>query len=239
MQEAEAELASARARHEAASAMLKTFQQAGEGRAADGVRMELRAPIDGVLNSQLAGPGDVVQAGQALFSVMDPSVVWVEAGIPEASVARLSQARAAYIEGAGDDQSPIPVTGDGRGRFLSLGLEVDVATRTVPLLYETRNPDGQLRISQNVTLQVETSRVESAVAVPERALVEEGELLIAYVQLSGETFEKRVIRAGIRDKGFVQVLEGLREGERVVSKGAVALRLASMSGVIPAHGHAH
>lgn len=201
--------------------------------------MELRAPFDGVLNSLSAGPGDLVPAGQAVFSVVDSRVVWVEAGIPEGSLARLSQAREAYAEGTGENAWQAPITGEGQGRFLSLGLEVDAITRTVPLLYETRNTDGRFRIGQDITLRVETSRAETSVAVPESALVEEGDLIVAYVQLSGETFEKRVIQAGISDKGFVQVLEGLQDGERVVSKGAVALRLASISGVIPAHGHGH
>jgi multidrug efflux pump subunit AcrA (membrane-fusion protein) len=57
--------------------------------------------------------------------------------------------------------------------------------------------------------------------------------------VSGETFEKRELTPGIRDGHWVQVLDGLSEGERVVTKGAMAIRLASVSGVIPAHGHAH
>ena len=51
--------------------------------------------------------------------------------------------------------------------------------------------------------------------------------------------EKRELKVGIRDSGFVQVLEGIKAGERVVTKGAYAIRLSSISGVIPAHGHAH
>ena len=132
-----------------------------------------------------------------------------------------------------------PITGDGRGQLLSLGLQVDAATRTVPLIYETANREGQFRVGQNVTLHVETARVDETVAVPESALVEEGDQLVAFVQVSGETFEKREIKAGIRDTGFVQVLDGIKEGERVVTKGAYAIRLSSISGVIPAHGHAH
>jgi cobalt-zinc-cadmium efflux system membrane fusion protein len=78
-----------------------------------------------------------------------------------------------------------------------------------------------------------------ALAIPESAIVEEGDQLIAFVQISGETFEKREIKAGVRDTGFVQVLDGIQEGERVVTKGAYAIRLSTLTGVIPAHGHAH
>jgi len=109
----------------------------------------------------------------------------------------------------------------------------------VSLIYETTNREGRFRIGQDVTLHVETARADDSVAVPESALVEEGDQLVAFVQVSGETFEKREIRAGIRDTGFVQVLDGIRAGERVATKGAYAIRLSSISGVIPAHGHAH
>lgn len=90
-----------------------------------------------------------------------------------------------------------------------------------------------------MTVHVETSKVEDAVVIPESALVEEGDQLVAFVMISGETFDKRDLQVGARDSGRVQVLEGIREGERVVTKGAYAIRLSTLTGVIPAHGHAH
>ncbi|MFN7142023.1 MAG: efflux RND transporter periplasmic adaptor subunit, partial [Limisphaerales bacterium] len=83
------------------------------------------------------------------------------------------------------------------------------------------------------------STVVNDISIPESAIVEEEGRPIAFVQLSGETFEKRDLTLGIRGGGRVQVLEGIEEGERVVSRGAYAIRLASVSNVIPAHGHAH
>jgi multidrug efflux pump subunit AcrA (membrane-fusion protein) len=154
-------------------------------------------------------------------------------------LARLSKAKDAAVELPGEPGRFNPITGDGRGQLLSLGLEVDPATRTVPLLFETANRGGQLRVGQYVTLHVETARVDEWVAVPESALIEEGDQLVSFVQVSGETFQKRELKVGIRDSGFVQVLEGIKAGERVVTKGAYAIRLSSISGVIPAHGHAH
>ena len=76
-------------------------------------------------------------------------------------------------------------------------------------------------------------------AIPDSAIVEEGGQPVAFVQVSGETFQKRELTLGIRDGNWVQVLTGVSEGERVVTKGAMAIRLASVSSVIPAHGHAH
>ena len=120
-----------------------------------------------------------------------------------------------------------------------LGPRVDPRTRTVPLVYEVPNSDGTLRLGMAVNVYAQTALAENALALPSSALVDEDGHPICYVQVSGETFEKRDLELGIHDGEFVQVLSGLNEGERVVTKGAYSIRLASVSSVIPAHGHAH
>lgn len=118
-------------------------------------------------------------------------------------------------------------------------MQVEAGTRTVPLIYEVKNPDNLLRVGQSVNLFVETARTEEALAIPSAAIVEEDGRPIAFVQVAGETFQKRDLTLGIRDGNWVQVLSGINEGERVVTKGAYAVRLASVSSAIPAHGHVH
>ena len=120
-----------------------------------------------------------------------------------------------------------------------VGIQVDAATRTVPLIYEAKNPETRLRVGQSVNLFVETARAEDTLAIPSAAIVEEDGRPIAFVQAGGETFQKRDLTLGIRDGNWVQVLSGITEGERVVTKGAYAVRLASVSSAIPAHGHVH
>lgn len=240
LQEVELAFESGKARYSAAAGFLATFKQAGGVSSPDApLLMELRAPIAGVLNSVAAGPGEVVAANQPVFTVLNPETVWIQASIPESGVARLSNAQDAAVEMPGEPGRFTPITGDGRGQLLSLGLEVDAVTRTVPLIYETANREGQFRVGQNVTLHVETARVDETVAVPKSALVEEGDQLVAFVQVSGETFEKREIKAGIRDTGFVQVLDGIKEGERVVTKGAYADAGGRVSRSHRANSHRH
>jgi multidrug efflux pump subunit AcrA (membrane-fusion protein) len=124
-------------------------------------------------------------------------------------------------------------------KFVYLGLQIDPGTRTALIAFEVPNTNSRLRIGQTVQLAVGTRTSTDSVAIPESAIVEEEGRPVAFVQVSGETFEKRDLTLGVRGVGFVQVLDGLKEGERVVSKGAFAIRLASVSNVIPAHGHAH
>jgi cobalt-zinc-cadmium efflux system membrane fusion protein len=206
LQESELAVQSARALHGAAAGLLGTFRQAGVAGSTGGpLQLELRAPIAGILSGVAAGPGEMLTTGQPVFSVLNPETVWLEASVPEALAPRLGAAANAILEQSDAPGGFVPVTGDDHGRLLSVGLEVDAATRTVPLLYETSNREGRLRIGQNVTLHVETAQVNDAIVIPESAIVEEGDQPIAFVQISGETFEKREIQTGARDAGFVQV----------------------------------
>ena len=159
--------------------------------------------------------------------------------MPEASVKRLGATKAASYEVPGETGQFLPITRDGAGRLVFVGIQVDSATRTVPLIYEVSNPAGGLRVGQAVNLFVETARAEDALAIPTAAIVEEDGRPIAFVQAGGETFQKRDLTLGIREGNWVQVRAGITEGERVVTKGAYAVRLASVSSAIPAHGHVH
>ena len=120
-----------------------------------------------------------------------------------------------------------------------MGSVVDPDSRTVPVRYEVANPEHRLRVGLLAEVAIETAQVTYAVAIPEAAIVEEAGRPIAYVLLDGETFQKRDLDLGLRDRGLVEVKSGLEPGERVVVKGAYAVRLSEVSGVIPAHGHSH
>jgi RND family efflux transporter MFP subunit len=243
LQEAEFALKSAQARLEAARAVQSAFQQAraSSGDATTTVpAIELKAPIAGVLVRQSgAALGEWVTPDKPLFTILDSGTVFVEARVPESAIARLSGAKGASAELPGMRGSFLPLTGEGRGRFVFLSPQVDTATRTVALVYETANREGRLRVGQQLMLHVETAHAEDAVAIPDAAIVEEDGQPVCYVQVSGETFEKRALTLGFRDGNFVQVLSGVKEGERVVTKGAMPIRLAAASRVIPEHGHAH
>ena len=78
-----------------------------------------------------------------------------------------------------------------------------------------------------------------ALAIPESAVVEDAGKSVAFVQIEGEAFERRPLTLGVRANGWVEVMGGLAAGERVVTKGAYEIKLASAAGSIPAHGHAH
>jgi membrane fusion protein, heavy metal efflux system len=239
LQEAAADVAMAQARLDAAMALQSTYRRPdgkSVGIADIMPALELRAPIAGMINRIHAGMGEVVGPETVVFQVIDPEVVWLEARIPESSLARIHATEDALYERP-DALGQYTAIEGAAGKFL--GFELDPVTRTAPLTFEVRNRDGALRVGQSVRLHVATAAVAEALALPDSAIVEESGRPVALVQVSGETFAKRDLVLGIRDGRWVQVLEGVDEGERVVTEGAYVVRLVSVSSELPAHGHAH
>lgn len=202
--------------------------------------VELKSPIAGVLvSTESVALGQHISAERPVFTVLDAASVFIEARVPVSDAARIGGATNALVEFPGRKGEFLALTGEAGGRLVFASPQVDAATHTVTLLYEVPNTSGRFRVGEHLTLFIETGRAENTVAIPESAIVEEGGQPVCFVQVSGETFEKRELTPGLRDGNFVQVLRGVNEGERVVTKGAMAVRLASVSNVIPAHGHAH
>jgi multidrug efflux pump subunit AcrA (membrane-fusion protein) len=124
------------------------------------------------------------------------------------------------------------------GRLVSAGRQVNPQTRTLTLIYEVDNREG-LHSGLFVTAEIDTDQKENVIAIPESALTEEEGNFVVFVQIAGESFEKRTISIGIRNKGWVEVLTGLEEGEYVVTINPYQVKLASMTSEAPAHGHTH
>ncbi len=242
LQEAEFALRAAKSAHESARTIQQAYQKAGAVFVTqDGKELpalELRAPISGTVVAVQASLGEHVGPEHPVLVILDPEKVYIQAHIPESDISRVSGSKGASYETPDARGKYVPLL-EGGGRVVHLGLEVDAASRTVALVYEAPNPAGLLRIGMTLTLYVETARAEDAIAVPQSALVDEEGRYVAFVQATGEAFEKRDLVLGVRDTDFVQILKGLAEGERVVTQGAYAIRLASVSTALPAHGHSH
>ncbi|MBI4563792.1 MAG: efflux RND transporter periplasmic adaptor subunit [Planctomycetes bacterium] len=242
LQESEYSLHMARATHQAALALKAAYEKSGAAiRSETGPLpvFELKAPIAGTITNIAAGLGEFVAADRAMLTILNTETVLIEARVPEVDVARIGKSAGAVYETPEARGRFVPILGESGGRLLLFGPEVDPATRSVPLIYEVGNAEGRLKIGGALNVYLETARAEEAIAIPETAIVDEEGRPVAFVQVSGETFQRRDLTVGIRDSGFVQVLEGLAAGERVVTRGAYAVRLASASSSIPAHGHPH
>lgn len=234
--EAKTRAAVAEARLAGASGRLAQFEASATG-GGGGRRFELRAPIEGTLVAIDVATGETVEEGRLLFDVVDLSLVWLVARVFEPDVPRVEGATKATFTIEGYD-APFAIEGD-RGKLVTIGRVVDPKTRTVPVIFEVDNRDGRLRIGNFTKVAIATGAPRTALAVPESSVIDDAGKAVAYVMLEGESFERRPLRLGIRSNGWIEVLDGVARGERVVSKGAYEVKLSAASGAVPAHGHAH
>lgn len=195
----------------------------------------LRAPIAGTVVEGKVVPGSYVAEGALFYRIIDLAEVWVEARVPEADVARVSTARTAEITLPGATPGP----GALRGRLVTIGGVLDAQTRTAAAVYAVPNPRTLLRIGMSARVRALVGRTPPSPLLPRSAVVDDNGRPIAYVQTGGESFERRELKLGASQGDTVQVLEGIRKGERVVIRGAYEIRLSTLANAIPAHGHAH
>jgi RND family efflux transporter MFP subunit len=195
----------------------------------------VRSPIAGTLVEARVAPGEFVEEGRVLFDVVDLERLWLEARISEADLGRVRDARGAWfwVEGIA---SPFEVI---EGSVVARASVVDAASRTAPLIFNVPNPQLTLAVGMFADVHVLTGDERNVLAIPTSAVVDDGGESVAYVEREGESFERRSLTLGVRDGDFVEVVDGLFPGERVVTRGAYYVRLAAASGAIPAHGHAH
>lgn len=204
----------------------------GGGMSSDG-RLSVRAPISGVIVTRTINPGSRVTAGQSLFSILDPSVVWLRVNVPAAQAGQIGGGSGVTFRIAAGQR-----TYEAR-RTISVGSMVDPTSRSVPVIYEVTNADGTLKVGSMATAAVRTGARAEGVLIPNIAILEEDGRPIAYVQAEGERFERRDLTLGATENGMTHVISGINDRERVVTGAPYQVRLASLSTGVPAHGHEH
>ncbi|MBC8451332.1 MAG: efflux RND transporter periplasmic adaptor subunit [Planctomycetes bacterium] len=210
-----------------------------ESKSGASIRYPLVAPIDGEIVAADHVEGEFVEAQGAVYRVLDLSRVWIATHVSEFDLAGVGEAPGALLEFAAYPGRTFDVLDGMDGSVVNVGRVVDPETRTITLRYEASNPEGLFRAGMFADVFLETRRAVDAIAVPEEAIVMHDGRPIAFVLLDGETFQKRDLELGIRDGRFVEVTSGIQAEDRVVTKGAYLVKLASASPAAFGEGHAH
>jgi len=233
--EARRDEAQARAELDAAERRLRQHrrvQRASGGGGEGGIA--IRSPIAGTLVAVRAAPGAFVEEGAPLFHVVDLARLWLEVRVPEANVGRLLTPSGVWFTVEGFEE----IFESPADRVVVAGGLLDERTRTAPLIFEIDNPNSQLPVGAHARVNVLTGEPQNGPVVPISAVVNEAGQDLLFVQLDGESFERRVVRLGARDRSLVQVLDnGVKAGEYVVTRGAYAIKLSAATGQVPIHAH--
>ena len=228
---ARAAVALAKAELDATRQRLGQYGGAGGG-------IALKAPVTGTVADIRVTPGAYAEAGAPLFHIVDSSRLWLELRVPETEATRLATPTGAAFQVAGDGPG-VEIAAGRNGRLVAVGGVVDATSRTVPVVFEFAPGARPLPIGLAVQAQVFSGSAREAVAIPVSSVLDEGGLSVVFVQTGGESFERRQVRLGARNGDWVEVLDGVTVGSRVVSRGAYLVKLASTGTAQIGHGHAH
>ncbi|HAY33621.1 MAG TPA: efflux RND transporter periplasmic adaptor subunit [Ignavibacteria bacterium] len=194
------------------------------------------SPMSGYIKNILVSDGQYVAAGQQLGSVSKNRKLLLTAEISQQYFSRLGKFTSANFRTEYDNQ--VYRTADLNGTLVSFGRTVENNNYFIPVNFEIDNR-GNLIPGSFVEVFLISSEIENALIIPVSSLIEEQGLFYVYVQTGGESFQKREVKTGPGDGINIEIVSGVNEGERVVTKGAYNIKLAAMSGSIPDHGHEH
>ncbi len=178
----------------------------------------VRAPADGVVLEKMAVAGQMVEAGMKLYQLADLGLVWIQAQIYERDLAFVKPGQEATVT-----LSYLPDR-HFRGRVTYLYPNVDEKTRTAKVRMEFPNPGYLLKPGMFAEVRLESELEPAVLLVPEMAVLRSGEQNTVFVALEGGHFDPRTVRLGATaENGMVQILDGLKEGERIVTSGQFML----------------
>ncbi|OQW37277.1 MAG: hypothetical protein A4E19_14035 [Nitrospira sp. SG-bin1] len=187
-------------------------------------RIYITAPFHGFVIARNIVVGEVVEVTETMFVVADLSEVWVFANIPEKDISFILNSE--RTEGRQIGEVHVHAYPDEifRGTVTYVGAVLDVATRTMDLRLELPNPNLKLKPDMYATIRMYSQPTSDALAVPENAIQRDRERRFVFVRIDSGTFVARDVKLGDSNGKQVMVLDGLREGEQVVTNGGFTLK---------------
>lgn len=201
-----------------------------------GASIPLPSPRDGVIAAWLAAPGQWVERGQPVARVVTTSRRLLDVGVPEVYLDRLDRLAGVRVR-FDAQQAPLELP---RAALRHVAPALDTTTRTLHARFGL--PDATpaaLVPGHMLDAELLTAPGRPALAVPREAVLYDGGVPVVYAQRAGETFARVPVRLGASDARWIEITEGLREGEHVVTRGAYTVKLAATASQAIGHGHAH
>ena len=182
-----------------------------------GKPLEVKAPIDGVITDRKSTAGELVTKESQIYTISDPTDLWVLAEIKERDIGAVHAGQDAMF-------AVLAYPDQFRGKIVRIGNRVEDESRTLEVRIEVNNADGRLKPGMFADVEIVTTVQENVLLISDTALQTNGEDTIAFVVLGEGKFEKRTVKTGMEQRGKVQVLEGIKEGEKVVTTGSFILK---------------
>ncbi len=196
---------------------------------------QITAPMNGFIKSIQSVNGGFANQGDGLVTVTSHKSSLLEVQVSPKYSAELQNIGNIWYQ---PKQSTWSSLNEQGGKILSVGKVVE-ADQPLISVYAEVNEGVEMPEGSFTQVQLAVGSGDEGLVVPVSCLMEDYGNYSVIVQLSGESFERRNVTLGKRNGREVEIINGLVEREVVVTKGAYQVKMASMSGQAPAHGHAH
>lgn len=199
-------------------------------------RQNITTTMGGYLKEVFVENGQYVDAGQALATISKNKKLILQANVSMKYFDKIPLITSANFKPA---NSPMTYSTDDIGvKKITFGKSISENRPFIPIHFDIESK-GALIPGTVGEVFLKLSSKQNVIVIPATSLLEEQGLFFVFVQTEGEKFQKREVTIGGHDGQNVSILEGIKEGERVVSQGAYYIKLAMASGALPAHGHEH
>jgi len=195
------------------------------------------SPMSGFIKQLFVRNGQYVEAGQPLTVISQNKSLLLRAEVQQKYARDLLSIATANIRTTEDDKTY--TLEELNGIVISVGKTTTTDNFLIPVTLQINNI-GNFVPGGFVELYLKTVSNSKALTIPVSAVIEEQGNFFVFVQVTPELFEKREIKTGATDGIRIEVMSGLADGERIVLKGAVLIKLSQAAGTLDAHsGHVH
>ncbi|KAF0165750.1 MAG: hypothetical protein FD157_926 [Rhodocyclaceae bacterium] len=185
---------------------IKALAAGGEARRT----LSFRSPVSGVVLEKKAVAGMRFMPGEMLYQIADLSSVWVLADVFERDIAQVKAGQKVRLSISAYPEKSFT------GTIAYIYPTLKAETRTIPVRIELANPGGLLKPAMYASVELAVGERDKVVTVPVSAVIDSGTRQIVLIEKGAGRFEPREVKLGARSDSYVEVIEGVRDGEPVV-----------------------
>ncbi len=170
------------------------------------------APVSGVVMEKKVVAGQMVKAGDELYRLADLSNIWVIANVAEQDIGIVKIGAPATLSFRAFPGETF------KGMVTFILHELDMATRSAKVRIEVKNPDHRIKHEMFADVEINAGAKDAdRLVVPVSAVIDSGNRQVIIIDMGEGKFEPRAVKLGVRGDGFIEILDGVKEGESVVT----------------------
>lgn len=201
------------------------------------IGQNVKSSMNGYVKQLFVQNGQYVEAGQPIVMISQNKTLLLQSEVQQKYASILGTIKSATIRTLYNNKTY--TLEQLNGKILSFGKNTNNDNYLIPISLQIDNK-GSFVSGGFVELYLKTLTNTKALTIPNSSLVEEQGVFFVYVQRTPELFEKRIVEVGVSDGLNTEILDGITHDKRIVTKGAILIKLAQATGTLDAHsGHNH